>query len=83
MDVTLIRNMLGLFSQLSVPIIGCIIGAAILVAILRVAIQIDDPVLGFAGRIAGLAIAFYLFADRVWQTIIEFSQRVWGGISYY
>ena len=83
MDYSLVINALQLVVYLSSIIILAALGGALVAGILRVTTQIEDPSIGFAGRLTGVVLMCYLAAGYFSSEISEFAARVWGGADFY
>lgn len=83
MDWTLVTNALGLSWNSSLPYVVLILLGAGIAGIFQVATQIQDEAIGFAGRFFALIFAIYIFGSQTSTTIIEFTQRVWGGVEFF
>lgn len=83
MDQLLIVAGLKMAAYFSGLIAAAAVGGAVVSGVVKVVTQIDDPALGFAGRLAGVVLLLYLGFSYAGGEILSFSQRTWGGIDYY
>ncbi len=83
MDYSIISNALMLVLTVSIPVLGAALAGAIIAGVLRVATQIDDPVIGFAGRLAGIAVLGFFAASRLYGEVATFAAGIWGNSHLY
>ena len=83
MNSDLMINALQLAGFVIAPALLAISIGAIIAGILRLSTQIDDPVIGFAGKIAGISLFLYLASAHFTRELLSFTARVWGGSDFY
>jgi flagellar biosynthesis protein FliQ len=83
MDTTLVVTALGVVCQISLVLFAAALVGAICAGILRVATQIDDAVIGLSGKIAAVAVLFYVSGGYFQGQLFSFAQNVWSSSNYY
>ncbi|HQH27399.1 MAG TPA: flagellar biosynthetic protein FliQ [Oligoflexia bacterium] len=83
MDTTQIINALLFTVHLSVPVLLAVICGALVAAVLRVTAQIDDQVISFTGKLAGLFLVGYFALGRFFSELFAFTASAWGNLSLY
>ena len=82
-SVMLFSAAMKLVFSLSLPLFGAVLSGAVLAGILRVSTQIDDSVIGFAGRFAGVTVLLYFSSLYYSKQVLDFAMRVWGSADFY
>ena len=83
MKEPLIGNLILLFLQLALPIIGGVFVGGIVGSLLQRALRIEDRSIGFAFKFAAFIGALFLSSSFLGQVCAEFAVRVWGTSSTY
>ena len=83
MESALLADALRLVSHLSLPVFLAVLAGALLSGIFRVATQIDDASIGFAGRFAAIALLFYFLSVSLSKEVLDFAVRIWAGADFY
>ncbi|MFN8391704.1 MAG: flagellar biosynthetic protein FliQ [Bdellovibrionota bacterium] len=84
METTLlIANALRLVAQLSLPLFLAILAGAVVSGVIRVATQIDDASIGFAGRFTAAVALLYFGSLSLSKPVFDFALRIWGGADFY
>jgi flagellar biosynthesis protein FliQ len=83
MESLLISNTLRLAAHLCLPLFIAVLIGALVSGIVRVATQIDDPAIGFAGRFAAVAAFLYFSSLSMSKEVVDFALRIWGGGDFY
>lgn len=83
MDYYIISNALMLALSLSLPVLAAALAGALVAGVIKVAMQIEDPVIGFAGKFTALAILGFFAASRLYGEIVSFTGSIWGNASLY
>ena len=83
MDFSPLANALMLVVTLSMPFIGAALVGALVGGVLKVTTQIEDQVIGFAGKLAAVALLGYFTAHHYYSEIASFTSGVWGNSSLY
>ena len=60
-------------------LVAAIALGAIFSGMFRVTTQIDDPAIGFVGRLAGLGIALSVGGPRLASELSQFAVQLWSG----
>lgn len=79
----LLLNACGLVVQLSLPLLGGALLAALVMGILQAATQLSDEVFAFVAKLVGTGVVLYLLAASLWSQIAQFTERLWGGADFY
>ena len=83
MKEPLIINLLLLFLQLSVPLIGAVLVGGVIGGVLQGSLKVEDRSIGFAMKFAAFLAALYLSNGFLLTVCREFALRIWGGAEYY
>ena len=83
MDYTVLVDALQLVVAVSWPVLAAVLAGAVIAGVLRVATQIDDPVISFIGRLCAAAVLGYFAAAHYAGEVAGFATRVWGGADFY
>jgi len=78
MDWSLVQNACGLVVELSLPVVGAALIGAVFVGVFQVATQISDESIGFAGKLAAVALSLYVTAAYLSSEIVAFTTSIWG-----
>ena len=82
-DLQLIASALSLVFHIALPLVLAALFAAILSGVLQVATQIQDQVIGFVSKLAGVGLMLYLFAGRFQGQLTRFTEALWGRPEFY
>lgn len=83
MGTYLLTNAFWLFVKLAFPIwLGALLGG-VASSVFKSFISSDEKSIGFFGRFAGGLIGLYLSFKFVGATLIQYAERLWGGLDLY
>ena len=77
------QSALTLIAAISGPVFAAALAGAIIAALIKAAVQLDDSLISIAARIAAVVLVGYLGALRYSEQIVEFARRVWGSAENY
>jgi flagellar biosynthesis protein FliQ len=83
MDSSLLVNALMYAVYLSVPVLVAVLCGALVAGVLKVATQIDDQAVNFAGKLTAVALLMYLAAGRFVDGITAYTAGIWGNSNLY
>ena len=63
--------------------LGSLASGALIAGVLQVATQIDDPVIGFIGRLSAVVLLFFFAAAFFSSEMHTFTERLWSGTDFY
>lgn len=79
MDGTVIVSAFRLAFATGGMLLAAVVIGGVFAGMFRVATQIDDPAIGFAGRVAGLAVALFVGGPRLASELSQFAVQLWSG----
>ena len=82
-NVSTVQSALLLFVRISAPIVLAALVGAFVAGLLRVITQIDDAILSYAGKLCAIAVLAYFMAGYVYSDVVEFTEHIWAGNTYY
>jgi len=83
METYLLTNAFWLFVKLAFPVwLGAFLGG-LAASLLQGFISSDEKSLGFFGRFTGGLIGLYLSLRYAGVTLVQYAERLWGGIDLY
>lgn len=79
--VEVVRESLGLMLLLSLPILAAALGIGLVISILQAVTQIQEQTLSFVPKIIGMGVAAILVTPWLAVRLLEFAQRMFGGMN--
>lgn len=83
MESVLFLTAWSLGLKLLLPPLAAILLGAMLAAVLRVWTQLDDQVISFLGRLAGLVVFLMVMSEGYFRPVVEFAEQTWGKSAFY
>ena len=77
------QTALTLVASLCLPVLGAALAGALVAAVLKAAIQLDDSVVNLAFKLAAIGLLFYYNASFFTNAIGEFTEKIWAAEETY
>ena len=77
MESVLFFTVWGLGLKLILPILGAILAGSLCASVLRLWTQLDDQVISFVGRLAGLVLFLMVMSESYFRPVVEFAEQTW------
>ncbi len=74
---------LRLTLSLILPLLGVMLAGALIAGILRVAMQIEDGLISFVGKLIAVLAFLYLASSSSVVSVTDYATRIWGGNNSY
>ncbi len=73
----------GFIAKCTLPFVLGALVAGIFAAVMQAATLIQDQVIGFVSKLAGVSLVGYLYAGTIHSQILEYARTLWSYPQYY
>lgn len=82
-DFSILDTSFSLLYRSALPFVLAAFGGGFIAAILKAAMQIEDRVFSFVGKLSGVLIFAYAMMSERFSSIFEFTRNIWTNSNYY